>query len=95
MNSHRPSGPPAGGSGRLGSIQPAPKENKKLASRHYNPLSSFTSFYSHLLADRYAKGLLTPFVCYRCGRRALDPIGFDGPYQPLCEPCSDPERMST
>jgi hypothetical protein len=76
------------GSGRLGLIPASTEKKQKLASRHYYPLLSFTSVYSRLLAKRHAEGLLDQFLCYRCGRPALDPLGFDGPHKPLCRGCA-------
>lgn len=45
--------------------------------------------YVRLLLERYAAGLLGPFECSRCGRMALDPIGWNGPGKPLCPSCAD------
>jgi hypothetical protein len=42
-----------------------------------------------LILSRYAEGLLEPFRCAVCGTAALDPIGWNGPRQPLCETCAD------
>jgi hypothetical protein len=80
--------PPGIGSGRLGLNPGGHRERKKLASRYYNSLSSFTSSYSHLLTRRYAERLLRPFRCHRCGSQTLDPLGFDGPHKPLCWRCA-------
>jgi hypothetical protein len=46
--------------------------------------------YFALIAGRYADGLLNRFACAGCGAWTLDPIGWKGPRQPLCEACSDP-----
>lgn len=42
-----------------------------------------------LLADRFNRGLLFPFVCSNCGIVHLDPIGWNGRNQPLCQICAD------
>src|SRR5208337_1443239 len=68
---------------------------KRLVGRRqyqsYRPLSSLA--YPILLGNRYGEGLLVPFICARCARPALDPIGWNGPAQPLCERCADPVRL--
>lgn len=56
----------------------------------YHPLASLA--YPILLGNRYGEGLLVPFICARCARPALDPIGWDESGQPLCEQCADPVR---
>jgi hypothetical protein len=43
-----------------------------------------------LLRARFNSGLLRPFICSRCHRVALDPIGRNGKREFLCESCSDP-----
>jgi hypothetical protein len=43
-----------------------------------------------LLLDRYAIGLLQPFVCHRCNCRGLDPYGRNGKREWLCQVCADP-----
>jgi hypothetical protein len=46
--------------------------------------------YIHLIVSRFAHGLLEPFRCAICGVMALDPIGWNGPQEPLCARCADP-----
>jgi hypothetical protein len=41
---------------------------------------------------RYRLGWLEPFKCSRCGKLALDPIGWAGKRRPLCESCADGEK---
>lgn len=45
--------------------------------------------YVDLVVSRYSLKLLQPFRCAVCGVMALDPIGWNGPGQPLCELCAD------
>ena len=49
-----------------------------------------TRSYMRLLVRRCSYGLLWPFRYSECGITALDPIGWNGPGQPLCELCADP-----
>jgi hypothetical protein len=46
--------------------------------------------YARLVVSRCSQGLLEPFRCAICGLMALDPIGWNGPGQPLCAGCADP-----
>jgi hypothetical protein len=64
------------------------RRNRKL-KRVYRPWRSFASSYSRLLFQRTYVGLLRPFRCSGCGLLALDPIGWNGHRQPLCEACSE------
>jgi hypothetical protein len=43
-----------------------------------------------LVRSRFYRGLLRPFICSRCRRVSLDPIGRNGKREFLCEGCSDP-----
>jgi hypothetical protein len=43
-----------------------------------------------LVRARFYRGLLRPFICARCRRVSLDPIGRNGKCEFLCEDCSDP-----
>lgn len=54
------------------------------------PVSS-TIRYVIRLGYRYSLGLLNGFHCTQCGRLQLDPLGWNGRRQPLCEACADPE----
>jgi hypothetical protein len=45
--------------------------------------------YWQLLTRRYSEGLLAPFSCAECGVVALDPVGWNGTYKPLCDRCAD------
>lgn len=69
----------------------------RVFARHDSQLCSLSSRRSReqwsLLVDRYSQGLLAPFSCSRCGVIALDPLGWNGPRQPLCERCADPEEV--
>lgn len=55
-----------------------------------NPAATASHKYFRLLSERYLQGLLTPFVRSGCSVVALDPVGWNGRRQPLCESCSDP-----
>ena len=46
--------------------------------------------YTRLIVSRCSQGLLEPFRCAVCGVIALDPIGWNGPGEPLCAACADP-----
>jgi hypothetical protein len=46
--------------------------------------------YTRLIVSRCSQGLLEPFQCAVCGIIALDPIGWNGPQEPLCARCADP-----
>jgi hypothetical protein len=46
--------------------------------------------YTRLIVSRCSQGLLEPFRCAVCGNMALDPIGWNGPQEPLCARCADP-----
>lgn len=46
--------------------------------------------YVDLVVSRNSQKLLEPFRCAACGIMALDPIGWNGPGQPLCAGCADP-----
>jgi hypothetical protein len=46
--------------------------------------------YVGLVVSRCSQGLLEPFRCAVCGVMALDPIGWNGPHEPLCARCADP-----
>lgn len=49
--------------------------------------------YTRLIVSRCSQGLLDPFQCGVCGLIALDPIGWNGPQEPLCARCADPIEM--
>jgi hypothetical protein len=57
---------------------------RKLDARHA---------YWRLLVSRFKAGLLEPFRCAKCRVVALDPIGWSGPREPLCERCAGWEGM--
>jgi hypothetical protein len=46
--------------------------------------------HKRLIVSRCSQGLLEPFQCAVCGVMALDPLGWNGPRQPLCGGCADP-----
>jgi hypothetical protein len=70
--------------------KPGRRIKKLKRSRSYRTAAQLTRFhYVTLLLDQYALGLLHPFSCSRCGQRALDPLGWDGPRRPLCGMCAD------
>ena len=46
--------------------------------------------YARLIVSRYSQKLLEAFQCAVRGITALDPIGWNGPRQPLCARCADP-----
>jgi hypothetical protein len=70
--------------------QPPKRLVRRRQYQSYRPLSSLA--YPIRLGTRYGEELLVPFVCARCARPALDPIGWNGPGQPLCERCADPVK---
>jgi hypothetical protein len=73
----------------LGRGQANPEQKSIKLRRRYRPYRFPASGYWRLLAHRYARNLLTPFHCSCCGRQSLDPIGWNGYRQPLCESCAD------
>jgi hypothetical protein len=77
-------------------VTPARRKTARLVRRkQYVPYRQISSLaYPIRLGSRYGEELLVPFICARCARPSLDPIGWNGPHQPLCEQCADPQRPS-
>jgi hypothetical protein len=65
------------------------KTTKRLVRKYRKRTSSARLEYIALLIQRYAAGLLAPFKCSSCNAWSLDPIGWNGPGKPVCQPCSE------
>jgi hypothetical protein len=93
MSSELPPGNGASASGQEALARPIEDSEPKLTQTDSvaSPESTPRLAHLRLLAERESEGLLSWFQCSKCGREALDPIGFDGPHQALCENCADPE----
>jgi hypothetical protein len=65
-----------------------PAEPQKLAVT-LRRVEGNRSAYRRLVLDRYAAGLLDPFLCSACHNWALDPMGRHGKREWLCHACYD------
>ena len=83
-------------------MSPPPKETPQVASLRRKTYKRFirrrnyriTAYparvrYLALVAGRYTRRLLEPFVCYACGVNSLDPIGRNAKHEFLCDRCSE------
>jgi hypothetical protein len=68
----------------------APYRRLSTQFRHSDVGAESSLAYTHLIVSRCSQGLLEPFRCAGCGILALDPLGWNGPRQPLCGGCADP-----
>jgi hypothetical protein len=74
--------------------RPGKRAPKRFQRKTYSRLTRNASLsYLQLVLELYASGLLEPFRCRRCDALTLDPIGWNGPHQPLCEACADPQSL--
>jgi hypothetical protein len=74
----------------LSATEAARTVRKILWRREYRTLPQYASLAR--IWQRCAQGCLQPFHCSACGHLSLDVLGWNGPNQPLCERCADPEE---